>query len=296
MSLSRLEAYATQNPDFPRYVKNSLGAAGMSTAEALWDADRAGGLEGITNPEFKAATEQAYELAGRMVGYVGISAPTPENMASRGTDHLYLQGEWEQMKVDGLDPHIILAPHGLGLEGEHGWKKMYAEAIADTTIPNNPLKQQPDGDGLWVNDNAAANWHAFDKAPEITTTPDAVTLPIYETTAPDSTTVQWTLRIIPGTPKPQHLDINYKDTVAQGITHQTVSEMLTDKLTAIMQGKEPSDASVGGLYYYSWCDNGDPTGAHAPGGLWYRGRGQVNVGWFGVGRRRIYLGSRSPLG
>ena len=69
------------------------------------------------------------------------------------------------------------------------------------------------------------------------------------------------------------------------------SEMLTDKLTAIMQGEEPSDKDT-----WAWCDNGDPAGARAPFGYWGRGDGQVGVGWGGVGNRLGDLGSRSPVG
>jgi hypothetical protein len=302
MSLSRLEAYAAQVPSFADHVKKSLGKVGLSPAEQLRAAEHGnerhagGGLENVTSPEIRERIETSYELTGKMAReYLGLDEiPTPEDMAASGVDHVWLADEYKRMEIEGLQPRFILAPYGLGLgntDSGHGWRRGFSKARQDTSIPNNPLKQQYDGDGLWINNDAAANWHVFDKAPEITTTPGAATLPIYETTTPDGVTVQWTLRLIPGTPKPQHLNVSYEEATAQGVTHQAVPEMLTDKLTAIIQGGEPSDKNT-----WAWCDNGDPAGARAPFGYWRRGSGRVCVNWREVGFRHDLLGSRSPVG
>ena len=264
--------------------------------KAWTEAAKGAGLERVTNLEIRERIEKSYELTTKMAReYLDLDEiPTPEDMAASGVDHAWLADEYKRMEVEGLQPRFILAPHGLGLgntDSGHGWRRGFSKVRQDISIPNNPLKQQPDGDGLWVNDDAAVNWHVFDKAPEITTMPGAATLPIYETTAPDGATVQWTLRLIPGAPQPQHLNVSYEEATAQGVAHQAISEMLTDKLTAIMQGEEPSDKDT-----WAWCDNGDPAGARAPCGCWVRDRGRVLVSWVEVGRRFGNLGSRSPVG
>ena len=207
------------------------------------------------------------------------------------------------MDAEGLEPHIVLTPHGLGLDN---WRTIFAKATADTTIPNNPLQARQDGNGLWVSDDATANWHTFDKAPRRTTTPGQAELPHITTTLPDGTTATWTIRIIPGTQKPGNLKANYNGGVLDAnqqlvlpdtpSTHQTVPELLTDKLTTIFAGETPSDKD-----HVSWCDNGQDNqqaaaGGSAPRGDWNSVRGQVYVSVNDVGYRLDFLGSRPPVG
>lgn len=319
-SPDRLTNYADKHPDFLRAIQASLGTVGRSAAERLADAERNGGdgygsgFEAIINLETRASLEEAYELTTRIAQeYLGIDAPTPEDMTARGVDHVYLASEIERMEREGLMPHVVLAPHGLGLgeaDSGHGWRQAYAKATADTTIPNNPLREDDNGAGLfWFYGDAVPNWDSFDKAPTTTTTPGASILPTHETTTPDGKIIQWTLRVIPGTPKSQNLGQDYNG-IANGPdgkplpapstppTHQTIAEMLADKLTSIMAREEPSDTEVAGTYYSSWCDNGYRTGnsAGALDGRWNSGKGQVDVYWNVVDGHFDERGSRSPVG
>ena len=295
-------AITNRSPEALAASGADLGALALSDAlrnqqSGKLDHLRRGELEEIASPETRASFEQAFTSSERLVGYLGdptINAPTPEDMVERGADISYLADAFEHMKTEGLDPHIVLTPHGLGAER---WRKIAAEMTADASIPNNPLQARDDGHGLWISAEAEANWYAFDKAPAATTNPaHPGSLPTFETIAANGDTISWTIRIIPGTSRPDHLGLSYKDAKAQDIAHQTVPEMLTDKLTTIMVGKEPSDTIVDGSYYYSWCDNGDPAGAAAPCGRWNPGGGRVRVSWDGVGNRYDDLGSRPPVG
>lgn len=261
------------------------------------------GLEVIRTPETRAAFERSFELSGKMAGYIDLPTPSPEDMAESGVNFAYLDEQYERMKAAGEEPHIVLTPHGLGLDN---WRTIYAKATADVTIPNNPLQAHNDGHGLCVSDDAVANWHTFDKAPSHTTTPGQTELPSVVTTTSDGTAVTWTIRITPGKQKPDNLNADYngvtKDANGQLVppavppTHQTTPEMLTDKLTAIMAGETPSDKS-----HYSWCDNGQSSrqvvaGGSAPRGDWFSVGGRVFVDWGDVGFRYGRLGSRSPVG
>ena len=290
MSLSRLEQ-AIQTGILPlEHVRASLGKIGASAAEHLLASDvlpgGGNGFEVIDNAETKAAFERAFELSEKLAGYIDLSTPTPEDMAEAGVDYAYLAGEYERMKAAGLEPHIVLAPHGLGLQK---WHTIFTKATADKTIPDNPLRAQSDGDGLWVSEGASANWHAFDRASKGTTTPGQAELPSV-TTHNAGGTASWTIRIIPGKQIPDSLNQSYITTVAAGVQHQTVPEMLTDKLTTIMAGGIPSDKS-----HYSWCDS-HGSGAAAPQGFWNFDDGRVSVVWDVVVYRYGGLGSRPPVG
>ena len=292
MSLDRLKQATQSGLLSPEQIRASLGKVGLSPATRLLEADRvpSTGLEVIAVPERRLAFELAFKFSKKIAGYIDLPAPTPEAMAEAGVDFAYLA------KYPG---NIVLAPHGLGLGN---WQAIYIKATADQTIPNNPLKAKKNGHGLYVWDSAKNNWPTFDKAPTVTTTPGRATLPNLIVTAPDGTTVTWTIRIIPGKQTPDHLGADYHGNTidpttkklispATPPTHQTVPEMLTDKLTTIFAGKAPSDTDTS-----SWCDNGDLAAGSAPFGDWRSGGGRVVVGWLSLGLSSAFLGSRPSLG
>ena len=250
----------------------------------------ASSLESITDREIRAAFETSFELSGKLADYIDLPTPTPEDLAEAGVDYAYLAGEYERMEAEGLEPRIVLVPHGLGLDN---WRAIFSKATADSTIPNNPLKDPGDGAGLYVWDDAAALWHTFDKAPSHTTAPGQAELAHVTTTTHGGVgdTATWTIRIVPGTQTPHHLKKSYAQTVTEGIQHQTVPEMLTDKLTAIMLGQPPTDTTR-----WAWCDNGKLGAGSAPGGRWRVGDGQGRVVLADVDFSDDLLGSRSPVG
>ena len=96
-----------------------------------------GGLEQIDNLEIQHSFEQAFLLSERLVGHAGLSAPTPEQMLSAGINFRYLAEQFERMEQeDGVTPHIVLAPHGLGKET---WLDIAKAMTLDKTIQDNPL-------------------------------------------------------------------------------------------------------------------------------------------------------------
>ena len=97
-------------------------------------------LDTITNPETQRAFEKAFTLSERLVSYIGLSAPTPEQMVSVGVNLQYLAEQFALMEQgEGVAPHVVLAPHGLG---KQNWLTIGQKMATDTTIPSN----SPDSD------------------------------------------------------------------------------------------------------------------------------------------------------
>ena len=197
--------------------------------------------------------ERAFHLSERLVGYLGFSSPTPEQMADVGVDFHYLAKQFERMKKEeGVAPHVVLAPHGLG---KQNWLTIAREMTVDKTIPNNPLKVEKSkhGDryGLWVESKITDSiWYNLDQVPTSTTTTGLTALPAcqYRNGGLDN---KWTLRLISGKNQPEYIDMPYGASQQKDGTplrHQTLAEGLTDKLTTVLDGSMPTDDG-----YTSWC-------------------------------------------
>ena len=231
-------------------TSRSLGAASfldtLNTAveEAKKKGETGFGLECIANPETRQAFMEAFELSRRLVGHLNLSTPTPEQMISTGLNFQYLAEQFERMRQEeGVVPHVVLAPHGLGKEN---WITIARKMTADTTIPNNPLKVSMNMHGLYfghkigvVTDDV---WCSSDQPPTSTTTPGLDTLPTYQDT--DNLNIKWTLRLISGRNESDHPPMSYQESQEQTppIQHQTIAEALTDKFTNILAGSEPTDS------------------------------------------------------
>lgn len=231
-------------------TSRSLGAASfldtLNTAvEEAKKKDETGfGLECIANPETRQAFTEAFELSRRLVGHLNLSTPTPEQMISTGLNFQYLAEQFERMRQEeGVVPHVVLAPHGLGKEN---WITIARKMTADTTIPNNPLKVSMNMHGLYfghkigvVTDDV---WCSSDQPPTSTTTPGLDTLPTYQDT--DNLNINWTLRLISGRNESDHPPMSYQESQEQTppIQHQTIAEALTDKFTNILAGSRPTDS------------------------------------------------------
>lgn len=233
-----------------RSAHRSLGAASfldtLNTAveEAKKKGETGFGLECVANPETRQAFMEAFELSRRLVGHLNLSTPTPEQMISTGVNFQYLAEQFERMKQEeGVVPHVVLAPHGLGKEN---WITIARKMTADTTIPNNPLKVSMNMHGLYfgrkigvVTDDV---WCSSDQPPTSTTTPGLDILPTYQDT--DNMNIKWTLRLISGRNEPHHTPMSYQESQEQTppIQHQTIAEALTDKFTNILAGSRPTDS------------------------------------------------------
>lgn len=208
-----------------------------------------GGLEQIDNLEIQHSFEQAFLLSERLVGHAGLSAPTPEQMLSAGVNFRYLAEQFERMEQeDGVTPHIVLAPHGLGKET---WLDIAKAMTLDKTIQDNPLGIDHKDYGLHI-DNIIDNntWRYLNQAPTSTTTPGLSTLPTHQIKDGDKT-ITWTLRLLSGTEEPAHLGMSYEQSQQQSppLEHQTVAEALTDNLLAALRNNTP----LIDRHRDSWC-------------------------------------------
>jgi hypothetical protein len=193
------------------------------------------------------------------------------------------------MHQEGKQPELVLAP----LLPAQQWRNIYTVLTADTTIANNPLKKQNDGHGLYINGEVEAAWDELNVAPE--------SVPVINGGDSVGNHNQWTLRLIPGTPKPTQTSIdhdgNYQDsngqkTRLQGVAHPTTNEYLTLQAILIQSGQPPIDAKT-----WSWLDGtfGSSNYLQAPSGFWGPDYGQVFLSCDGVGYRDGGLGVRVPV-
>ena len=271
MSLSRLEAYATQNPDFPRYVKNSLGAAGMSTAEALWDADRAGGLEGITNPETQAALERSFSEFPTLFGCIYLTTPTPEECTAADPEiFTYWSGVYERMQENDLEPEVTIAP----LASVPQLRALYKNLQNDAKV--NHDGRIKDG-GLFINNDVAKNWDHLTEQ----------TILAADTVVTTADGTKWIIQVNPGTVEAPNAGAPHTDTDI----HISPHVYLAAQARKLQNNQQPLDEAG-----WSWLHGTFNAGARAPDGFWNRVNGQVRVGWNEVGSRYDNLGSRSPVG
>lgn len=252
-------------------------------------------LEIITDPETKQAFKTAFALSERLVSYIGLSAPTPEQMVSVGVNLQYLAEQFELIEQEeGVAPHVVLAPHGLGKEN---WLAIARKMTSDTNIPNNPLQIREREHGLYehglyiglsIKDSA---WHSSDQVPTSTTAPALNRLPTHQDKSHPN--IKWTLRLLSGREQPNRTFISYQQSQEQTppIEHQTLAEGLTDKLTAILAGDKPTDEN-----YYSLCQQPDPDATQILSIHSNVHYGLIYISWVKTYHRDREVGIRSPIG
>lgn len=253
-------------------------------------------LDTIPNPETQRAFDKAFALSERLVSYIGLSAPTPEQMASVGVNLQYLAEQFALMEQEeGVAPHVVLAPHGLGKEN---WLAIGQKITNDKTIPNNPLQTYDSSShgfnmcGLGISSEIEDNaWHGSDQVPTSTTTPRLATLPTYQDKSYSN--INWTLRLLSGRSAPNHMSMSYEQSQKQvpPIEHQTVAEGLTDKFTAILAGKYPTDSSCASL-----CRQVDPNTVQILYVHFNTRQDLVCVDWETIDESNSKIGIRSPIG
>jgi hypothetical protein len=269
-------------------ITRALGGVGLPLETTL---NKMGEPTPLTAAEFGEMPENfsdklidTYQTTEKLFARIGLVPPPFDVMtlAKAGIDPLHLGNEYNRMHQEGRQPELVLSPLLLAQQ----WRNIYTALTADTTIPNNPLKEQDDGHGLYINDEVNAAWD------DLNFIPGGVPVINTDTIA----AAPWTLRVIPGTPKPTQTNIdhngNYKDgTQLPNVAHPTVNEYLTLQATLIQNGEPPIDAQT-----WSWLDGtfGDNS-SRAPSGRWVPGDGRVVLSCGGVGGRSGSLGVRVPV-
>ena len=139
-----------------------------------------------------------------------------------------------------------------------------------------------------IEDNA---WHGSDQVPTSTTTPRLATLPTYQDKSYSN--INWTLRLLSGRSAPNHMSMSYEQSQKQvpPIEHQTVAEGLTDKFTAILAGKYPTDSSCASL-----CRQVDPNTVQILYVHFNTRQDLVCVDWETIDESNSKIGIRSPIG
>lgn len=279
-------ALSRQSPEALAAAGADLGA--LAAAEALRnrqsgkaDLPPGDGLDTIASPDTRQSFETAFDTTSAVYDHISLTVPSPEQLAESGVDFARLSSEYERMTDEGLQPEIVIAPQNLSLDNA---KALYSALRQNSAIPNNPLKRQDDGDGLWVSDDVASVWNALvsDEAnqPQL---PDGTKPPFYL----DGLRHAWMIRLIPGTDRPTDTNVDHTTNDA---VHPTIAEYLTLQATRIQSGETPVDSNT-----YTWLNGTFEDNGLAPDGLWFSDRGQVVVSWYYVDYRSDRLGSRLPV-
>ena len=275
-------------------ITRALGGVGLPLETTL---DKMGESIPLSAAEFGEMPEDfrdrlvtTHQASKKLFDRIGLVPPLIDavGLAHAGIDPMHLANEYNRMHQEGYQPELALAP----LLTAQQWRNIYTALTADPSIPNNPLKEQSDGHGLWINDEVNAAWGDL----KFSSVPEGVPVIKKDTLAAAS----WTLRIIPGTPKPSLMNIdhsgNYKDGNGQeaqlpGVAHPTVNEYLTLQAIRIQSGQDPIDANI-----WTWLDGTfGNNNSQAPIGIWNPDLGQVFVICGGVGSRNGLLGVRVPV-
>ncbi len=222
------------------------------------------------HPEFKHTFASTEKLFAR----IGLTPPTAEELTGSGIDLSHLADVYETMQANSLEPRIVLSPTTLSIDQA---KDLFNDLTSDKTIPNNPLQQREDGNGLFINPDVTKHWSEL-------TSPDLLPndLPIH--TSADGTS--WSIRIIPGTPEPTHTNIAHNNPAYPD--KPTITEYLSLQANLIQEGQQPIDAG-----FYTWLQGtfGD-NGSFAPLGRWGSYDGQVYLYWVETDVRGDDLGVR----
>lgn len=222
--------------------------------------------------KFSENLARSFANAERILDYLlgDHVVPTLEEFMKAGVNPEHLAKAYESMVAARQEPHIVVAPYGIGKEG---WQKIFANATDDESIPNNPLRKQASGNGLRIEYGCYGQlgWRSlFD---DLDDPKFAIDAPVV--VGRDG--ISYTIRIISGEREPSYLNESYEDTKKEKyhnppLIHQTWPEALTDKLSSILNGEIPSDVD----YTYSWAQTADGY-LIAPIVGWNKDSGQVHV-------------------
>ena len=135
----------------------------------------------------------------RVTGDV-FTLPNLDSKEFAGVDWQRLHEATKVYESLGIPSQVVLSPINRPLEGEHGWKTFFSKLRAwqEKEHPDavHKLKNQTDGDGLWINNEIPSQWSGV-----IDTSSDAP---------------QWQASVIPTDNKPAVTNVAYDSTNALG--------------------------------------------------------------------------------
>jgi hypothetical protein len=256
-------------------------------------------MDSPTNPESTGTTwEVAVTALERTTDLLHLTHPS---LVVPELEHQLFDVNWNHLRETyeayerlGIAAEVVMGPEGYPLDF---WRTVFSNLRQwqDTNHPDAPhrLKNQSDGEGLWVNAEVAAHWEQL----------------------VDTDNPRWQATVIPTPPKAPILGVDHNgkardNTVPEelanilralpgsDLTHPPTESYLMLQATRLHTGQAPVDSYIDSLYYWSWLDgeftvrqDGKDYQA-APGGGWDPGSGQVVLDWNDVGDRDDSLGVR----
>ena len=162
-------------------------------------------LEHINHPETRRDFEHCFAIADELFSRIHETPPTPEECVDADVNFVTLGAAYERMKLEGLEPEIVLAPNlSIG-----SWKRLYKDLQDNQTTTNTILS----GGGLVINIEVDTHWDSLATSPNDT--------PII-TTSDES--LAWSLRLIAGTDRPTITSTRHDHNQSN---HPTISEYLS---------------------------------------------------------------------
>ena len=235
------------------------------------------GLGQIKNPETKRIFETSFATSERIFERIDLTVPTPEQLSDDGIDLGALGAIYEQMVLDDLEPAIVLSPN-LGLLR---WKLLYMDLVNDKVVN---ADRRLSGDGLAVYTEVAAWWDELALPSMGVPVVHAINDELGE-----QGLVGWTLRLIPSTQEPTHLNVPQSHNNAE---HPTVGEYLSLQAARIQNLQTPIDSS-GTNTWLKGSFNSDGISWRSP--VVYLASQQVMIGYIYTDQIYEPLGTRLPV-
>lgn len=244
-----------------------------------------------------------------------LRVPELSELTQAGVDFEQLRSGYESLEAAGLGPELVIAPVDLPMDS---WESVFshlrqwqegahpppAQGQADP-LAGRRLKNQTDGDGLWISPVVKPHWDSLNEQ-AVSNTPghNAVI-----------GGVTWKVLVVPSgnlaTSTSHNLATSNIEAQAQaaGLTdptpknvHMPIGAYLTVQANHFLEEKEPLDKST-----WTW-DNGtfmqpggiqhgqqQPDVPQAPASYWYPDYGQVDVNDFDPGGAGGIIGARVPV-
>ncbi len=285
-------------------VARVLGGIGLPTDREI------GRIPSGNSPEvvftsWELATE-AHDSAKRLFSEIGSGLEVPDlsEFVQSGVDFAQLQAGYEAYETANMAPELVFAPINLPLTL---WKTLYG-GLRQWQDANDPssgfkLKNQSDGDGLYVWPAVANNWDSLNQM-AVTNTPGVG--------VDGGEGRVWKAIVVPTAPKPQGgLAVNTSHDLSKSSpqftlqastigeasptatrAHMPIGTYLTLQALHTLRSSQLLDTDT-----WTWnAGTFDESGSlRAPASDWNPANGRVRVNRGGVGYAVDYLGARLPV-